>query len=174
MSVLAGRGDGVEVRSARASRRRTSWRARLHRDWQLLVLTAPAVLLLLVFHYLPLLGNIIAFQDYSPFVGIAGSPCVGLDNFQRLFTDPDFWHALLNTLRSRAFQLVFFFPVPIALALLLNSVMIQRVRSLVQGSSTCPTSSPGCWSSRSSSRCSAGPACSARCCGSTGCNRSTS
>jgi putative aldouronate transport system permease protein len=133
MSVLAGRGDGVEARSARASRRRTSWRARLHRDWQLLVLTAPAILLLLVFHYVPLLANVIAFQDYSPFVGIANSPFVGLDNFQRLVGDPSFWHAVLNTLEITSFQLVFFFPIPIALALLLNSVLNQRVRTLIQG-----------------------------------------
>jgi putative aldouronate transport system permease protein len=135
MSVLAGREQGREAWDTRASRRRRrqmSWRARLRRDWPLLVLTAPAVILLLVFHYVPLLGNVIAFQDYSPFVGIASSPFVGLDNFQRLFGDTYFWHAVLNTLEITTFQLVFYFPVPIVLALLLNSVMSPRIKALVQ------------------------------------------
>jgi putative aldouronate transport system permease protein len=135
MSVLAGREQGAEARDARASRRRRrgmSWRARLRRDWPLLVLTAPAILVLLVFHYVPLLGNVVAFQDYSPFVGIANSPFAGFDNFRRLFGDPYFWQAVLNTLEITSFQLVFYFPVPIALALLLNSVMSPRVKALVQ------------------------------------------
>jgi putative aldouronate transport system permease protein len=132
MSVLAGREQ--EARIVRASRRRrgTRWRARLRRDWRLLVLTAPAVVLLLVFHYVPLLGNVIAFQDYSPFVGIAGSPFVGFANFQRLLSDPSFWHVVLNTLQITSFQLAFYFPVPIALALLLNSLMGERIKTFVQ------------------------------------------
>jgi putative aldouronate transport system permease protein len=132
VSVLAGR-EQSEVRAARTSRRRrASVRARLRRDWGLLVLTAPAVLLLLVFHYVPLLGNVIAFEDYSPFIGIADSPFVGLTNFQRLLGDPGFWHVVLNTLQITSFQLVLYFPIPIALALLLNSVMSERVKTLVQ------------------------------------------
>jgi putative aldouronate transport system permease protein len=133
MSVLASRGQEAEARAARASRRRgTSWRARLRRDWPQIVLTAPAIGLLLVFHYVPLLGNVIAFQDYSPFVGIPDSPFVGLDNFQRLLGDPGFWHVVLNTLQITTFQLVFYFPIPIALALLLNSVMSERIKTFVQ------------------------------------------
>lgn len=92
----------------------------------------PAVLLLGIFAYLPLLGNVIAFQDYSPFIGIADSPWVGLDNFSRVLSDPDFWHAVGNTLTITMFQLVFFFPIPIALALLLNSLISTRIRSVIQ------------------------------------------
>jgi putative aldouronate transport system permease protein len=131
MSLAARRERGAPATRA-ARRRRTSWRAQLRRDWPLIVLTAPAVLLLLVFHYVPLLGNVIAFQDYSPFVGIANSPFVGFDNFQRLFVDPTFWHVVLNTLQITSFQLVFYFPIPIALALLLNSVMSERLKTFVQ------------------------------------------
>ena len=123
-----------EVRATRAARRRRgmSWRAKLRRDWPLIALTAPAILLLLVFHYVPLLGNVVAFQDYSPFVGIADSPFVGLDNFQRLFADLTFWRVVLNTLQITTFQLLFYFPVPIGLALLLNSVMSERLKTFVQ------------------------------------------
>jgi len=112
--------------------RRATWRTRLRRDWMLVAMTAPAVILLLVFHYFPLLGNVIAFEDYSPFIGIVDSPFVGLDNFQRLLGDPLFWHATLNTLEITAFQLVFYFPIPIAMALLLNSILGQRLKTLVQ------------------------------------------
>jgi len=111
---------------------RAALRGRLRQDWQLLLMTAPAVLLLLLFHYFPLLGNVIAFEDYSPFVGIVDSPWIGLDNFQRLLSDPLFWHATLNTLQITAFQLVFYFPVPIALALLLNSLIGERLKTLIQ------------------------------------------
>jgi putative aldouronate transport system permease protein len=91
-----------------------------------------------VFHYIPTLGNIIAFQDYNPFVGnnplesFLGSEWIGFGNFQTLFEDPDFWDAVRNTLSITLFQLIFFFPLPIFLAILLNSVLSPRLRGFVQ------------------------------------------
>ena len=94
----------------------------------------PAIGLFGVFHYLPSFGNIIAFQDYSPFSGgFTGSPWIGFAHFERMFTDPGFWNAMANTLTITGFQLIFYFPVPIMLALALNSVVSPRLRSLVQG-----------------------------------------
>jgi putative aldouronate transport system permease protein len=124
------------ARTAAAGRRSAptrSWRHRLRRDRTLILMTMPAIGLLLLFNYLPMLGNVIAFQDYSPYVGFLASPFVGLTNFQRIVTDPLFWQAAGNTLTITGFQLVFYFPVPILLALLLNSVMSRRVRTAVQG-----------------------------------------
>jgi len=95
-------------------------------------MTVPALGLLTVFHYIPTLGNVIAFQDYSPYRGIWDSPFIGFDNFYWLLTDPAFWDATLNTLTITAFQLVFYFPVPIALAILLDSVLSPRIRMLLQ------------------------------------------
>ncbi|MBN6057383.1 sugar ABC transporter permease, partial [Nonomuraea sp. RK-328] len=95
-------------------------------------MTVPAIGLLLVFHYVPLLGNVIAFQDYSPYVGVKDSPWVGIANFQWLMLDESFWDATLNTLTITAFQLVFYFPVPIVLAVLLDSVIRPRLRLLIQ------------------------------------------
>jgi putative aldouronate transport system permease protein len=124
--------------AASRRRRRAPLRARLRRDWPLLVMVAPGALLLFVFHYLPVLGNAVAFQDYNPYLGdsplqaLLGSPWVGLDNFRLLFADPAFWDAVWNTLSITAFQLVFFFPLPVALALLLNSVLSRRLRGFVQ------------------------------------------
>lgn len=93
----------------------------------------PVVVLLGVFHYFPTLGNVIAFQDYSPYVGIRDSEFIGFANFSRMFSEPAFWQAAANTLTITAVQLVFFFPIPIALALLLNSVLSAKLRNVIQG-----------------------------------------
>jgi putative aldouronate transport system permease protein len=121
------REDGRPTRSNKAN-----VRTRLRRDRSLVLMTLPAIVLLLVFAYVPMLGNIVAFQDYSPFVGIPDSPFVGLDNFTRVLGDPGFWLAVKNTLVITAFQLVFFFPIPIVLALLFNSILSPALRSTIQ------------------------------------------
>lgn len=95
-------------------------------------MTLPMVALLLVFAYVPILGNVIAFQDYSPFIGIRDSPWAGMRQFERVMTDPTFWNAVKNTLVITAFQLVFYFPIPIALAILLNSILSEKVRTVIQ------------------------------------------
>ncbi|MGW4963401.1 ABC transporter permease [Nonomuraea sp. NPDC004186] len=95
-------------------------------------MVTPAVVLLLIFNYAPMVGVITAFQYYDPLVGIWSSDWAGLDQFRQLFTDPLFWGALKNTLYLSFVQLVLFFPVPIALAILLNSVLSERVRNFVQ------------------------------------------
>lgn len=87
---------------------------------------------MVVFAYVPMLGNIIAWQDYSPYVGFIDSPFVAWDNFVRVFNNPAFLHAVGNTLVITLFQLVFYFPIPIVLALLLNSVVSGKVRTVVQ------------------------------------------
>ncbi|MEU6145365.1 ABC transporter permease subunit [Streptomyces sp. NPDC047081] len=115
-----------------------SLRLRFRRDRVLILMTLPAVVLLLVFNYLPILGNIVAFQDYDPYVSDNGivsmlhSSWVGLENFQQIFADSAFWNAVKNTLVLFSLQLVLFFPIPIALALLINSVVRPRVRALSQ------------------------------------------
>ncbi|MFJ9903819.1 ABC transporter permease [Streptomyces sp. NPDC101152] len=111
---------------------------RFRRDRLLILMTVPAVVLLLVFNYLPILGNVVAFQDYDPYisdngvVAILHSPWVGLENFQQIFADSAFWNAVKNTLVLFFVQLVLYFPIPILLALLINSVVRPRVRALSQ------------------------------------------
>ncbi|WP_327343325.1 ABC transporter permease [Streptomyces europaeiscabiei] len=115
-----------------------SLRLRFRRDRVLLLMTLPAVVLVLVFNYLPILGNVVAFQDYDPYISDNGivsmlnSPFVGLENFQRIFEDSAFWNAVENTLVLFFVQLVLFFPIPILLALLINSVVRPRVRAVAQ------------------------------------------
>lgn len=98
----------------------------------LFLLMLPGLAYFLVFHYGALLGNVIAFKDYVPFDGVWGSRWVGLDNFRRMFEDGEFWDAVLNTLWIAVLQIVFYFPVPLALALLLHSLTRSSVRRFVQ------------------------------------------
>jgi putative aldouronate transport system permease protein len=105
---------------------------RLWRDRWMYLLFMPGVIYFLIFIYIPLIGNVIAFKDYSPFLGFQGSPWVGLDNFRKLFSDPDFSLALTNTLKIEALQLLFAFPAPLALALLLHSMINERAKRAVQ------------------------------------------
>jgi putative aldouronate transport system permease protein len=118
--------------------RKTPWRARLRRDRSLILMTLPAVALLSVFGYAPILGLVMAFQSYDLYDGFLHSPWVGFANFQQLFTDPGFWHAFTNTLVLFSVQLVLFFPAPIALAILLDSLLGRRVRAFIQGVVTLP------------------------------------
>lgn len=98
----------------------------------MLVLMVPGALCLLLFFYVPILGNVIAFQDYQPYLKIWEAPAVGLQNFVDLFSDEGFGLALRNTLVLAAVQLVFFFPVPIVLALVVDSLMSPRLRKVFQ------------------------------------------
>jgi len=119
--------------AARETRVRGQLAARWHRDRVLLVLAVPGVIVLVLFHYLPLLGNVIAFQDYQPFLGISESDFVGLSNFSVIFNgDPEFLNALVNTLIITMVQVLFVFPLPIALALVLNSMLNERAKQLTQ------------------------------------------
>jgi len=105
--------------------------ARVRRDWIMLALAAPGIAYFLVFYYLPLLGYIIAFQDYQPFLGF-DSPYVGMKNFTDMLRDNRFWSAVNNTLLITMMQLVLYFPAPLGLALMLNGIMSIRVRRIVQ------------------------------------------
>ncbi|MEN3609011.1 ABC transporter permease subunit [Plantactinospora sp. ZYX-F-223] len=117
---------------ATAARRRLGHRQRIRRDLVLLLLMAPGVAYFLVFHYGALFGNTLAFLDYVPFLGLADSQWVGLDNVRQMVGDPEFWNAVRNTLVIAALQLVFFFPAPLALALLLHSLVGSTVKRFVQ------------------------------------------
>ncbi|MEV3936545.1 ABC transporter permease subunit [Glycomyces sp. NPDC049804] len=127
-----------ETRTPRASgpsaaaKRKGSLRQRIWRERWTYTFIIPGALFFLVFMYVPMLGNVIAFQQYSPFRGIEGSPWVGFANFNAIWADPEILQALRNTLIIAVLQLVFAFPAPIALALLLNSLISERVKRMVQ------------------------------------------
>lgn len=92
----------------------------------------PGLIYFIVFKYFPMGGLVIAFQDYQPFLGITGSPWVGIKHFIRLFTEPTFFMLLRNTLILFALNIVIFFPMPIILALMLNEVRNKYFKNAVQ------------------------------------------
>jgi len=114
-----------------SARRTTVWQ-QIWRDRLMLLLIAPGVLYFILFHYLPLLGNIIAFQDYLPFLGFQESPFVGFANFEAMGRDPAFWQAVANTITISLLQIIFYFPAPIILALMLHGVISTKVRRIIQ------------------------------------------
>ena len=132
--MVESRTDAAPAGSAhRRATPRRSWRNRAKRDRWLLLFGAPGLLVILTFHYIPLLGNVIAFKNYQPYLGIRESAWSGFSNFAVIFNgDPAFLNALTNTLIITVLQVVFVFPVPICLALLLNSLLSERLKRLVQ------------------------------------------
>jgi putative aldouronate transport system permease protein len=104
----------------------------------LMLLTLPAVLWMIVFNYIPMYGIIIAFKDYNPMLGFLKSPWIGFDNYKELFNDPTFLDSLNNTIKISFFKLLFGFPAPIILAILLNELRNERYKKLVQTFSYLP------------------------------------
>lgn len=113
-----------------------SFTARVVRDfkrnkWKYFI-AIPVIAYLIIFNYKPMYGVIIAFKKYKPHIGIMDSPWVGLQHFKSLFTDLYFGRGLRNTLTISILQLLFSFPAPVMLALVLNEVRSQKVKRVVQ------------------------------------------
>lgn len=103
------------------------------KNWQLYVFfLLPGLLLTLIFKYGPMGGILIAFEDYNVIEGVLGSPWVGLDYFRRFLSSPDFMNYLMNTLKLSVFGLLWGFPIPIILALLLNQIRRVGIRKKIQ------------------------------------------
>jgi putative aldouronate transport system permease protein len=117
---------------------RRTWRRALRRDWQLYSLAILPLLFFLIFRYLPMLGNVIAFRRFRPGGDIFGEQWVGLRYFRLFINDPTFWTVFTNTLILGALTLLFLFPLPIVLALLLNEVRTRYLKRLVQTISYMP------------------------------------
>lgn len=98
----------------------------------LYLLLLPGFLYLILFRYVPMGGLVIAFKNYSPFIGIWNSPWVGFDQFKQFFSNNDFFKLLTNTLGISLMQLVFYFPAPIILSLFLNEVRHSGYKRVVQ------------------------------------------
>ncbi|MDF2648618.1 MAG: lplB2 [Paenibacillus sp.] len=105
---------------------------RWQRDKWLYLLLLPGVLYFLVFKYIPMWGVVLAFKNYQPFLGFMKSDWVGMEHFRNFFQNPDFVKLLRNTLLLSLYNLIFFFPAPIILALLLNEVRIALYKKAIQ------------------------------------------
>jgi putative aldouronate transport system permease protein len=122
---------GVQVRPGSAVRR-TSWRTYFSRTWPLYAMLALPLIQLALFHYYPMYGVVIAFQNFNPGKGFTGSPWVGLENFRYLFTNPDFKNVLSNSLIIAISKLITLQVVAISLALMLNEARLMVFKRTVQ------------------------------------------
>ncbi len=108
------------------------------RYWQLYVMMAIPLVFLLLFKYVPMFGNILAFRRYRPGMGPFGTDWVGFRYFQMFLKDPAFWRAFRNTLVISLINLVVNFPLPIIFAVLLNELRSKRFKKFVQTVSYMP------------------------------------
>ncbi len=121
-----------KLQSARSPKSSSELKRRLWKNKLLYIMILPGLLYFVVFKYLPMYGLIISFQNYKPYKGISGSDWVGFEHFKRLFTEPDFLNILTNTLILFGMNLLFFFPIPIVLALMLNEVRSSAFKRTIQ------------------------------------------
>lgn len=119
----------AKVFRAAKSRPRVHW---LRRDWRLYAMMAVPIVWYLLFCYKPMIGLVIAFQKYNLFKGIAGSQFIWLENFRFVFGMRDFSIALRNTLWLNFLDLLFGFPIPIVLAILLNEMRFAKIKKVSQ------------------------------------------
>jgi putative aldouronate transport system permease protein len=104
----------------------------MFQNYMLYLFLAPAIILTIVFKYIPMYGSIIAFKDFSPMKGIWGSDWVGLEHFIKFLTSPNFGDIFMNTLKLSVYGLILGFPVPIILALMLNQVKRASIKKNIQ------------------------------------------
>ncbi|KMK97186.1 ABC transporter permease subunit [Rossellomorea marisflavi] len=131
MQEIAKAGTETAVSAKPQSRWKVKW-ASVKRNHLLYWLLAPAILLTIVFKYVPMYGASIAFKDFSPIRGIMGSEWVGLKHFTSFLSSPNFMEILLNTIKLSSFELLIGFPIPIILALMLNQIRRAGVKKNIQ------------------------------------------
>lgn len=136
-SVAAKRQIKPPLRARAAAGARQLWK-NIRRDKALLLIVLPVVIHYLIFVYYPMYGNIIAFKDYSPVLGINGSEWVGFEYFLQFFRSPYFWRVLRNTLLISCYSILWGFPIPIIFALMTNDLRNGIFKRVVQAVSYIP------------------------------------
>ena len=107
-------------------------KANFKKYWPYYLMAAPGVVYMILFKFIPMLGCVIAFEDYQVYTGIFGSKWVGLKNFQTMFSYSDFSRILTNTLIMGGLSIVFCFPVPVILALMMNELQSPKLKKTIQ------------------------------------------
>ena len=135
--MAASAGLAMKDLSVRAQKRKRMWQ-RIYRRRFLYLLFLPVFVYYVLFRYLPMWGLLIVFQDFRPFLGFAGSSWVGFAHFQNFLTDPRFWNVVANTVILSLYGVIFVFPAPIILALLINEIRLMKFKRVVQTISYLP------------------------------------
>ncbi|WP_420819484.1 ABC transporter permease [Paenibacillus thalictri] len=104
----------------------------IRKDLFLYLLIFPGTLYFIIFKYVPMWGIVISFQEYSPYIGVWKSPWVGFEHFIHLFGNPDFMLLFRNTMVISAMSIVFYFPMPILIALMLNELRSALYKRVIQ------------------------------------------
>jgi len=116
--------------------KKSSFGQRVAKDFKknkiLYLMVSPVVLFYILFHYMPMYGALMAFQNFRPNLGVWGSEWVGFEHFIRFFQGPFFWRLMRNTFVINIQLLVFGFPAPIILAILLNEMRNKYFKRTVQ------------------------------------------
>lgn len=118
--------------------RTDTWRHHLRKDWRLYSLLVLPLVFLLIFRYLPMAGNVIAFRRFRPGSSIFGDEWVGFYYVEMIINDPTFWRAFWNTVILGALTLAICFPLPIVLALMFNELRSQKFKRIAQSISYLP------------------------------------
>jgi putative aldouronate transport system permease protein len=122
-------------------KRKENFKRSLKKIWKdkpLYLILLPGILYFVVFHYIPMYGATIAFKDFKVMQGILGSKWVGFKNFVEVFNHPAFLPALRNTIIISFYKIIFGFPAPIILALLLNEIKKVTFKRVIQTVSYLP------------------------------------
>ncbi len=129
-----GRGDRISASGAAAlaQRQGKTLGQRIMENWQLYALLLIPVVLTIVYKYIPMYGIQIAFRDFDPNLGFSGSEWVGWDWFARFFRAPNFGRMMKNTVLISLYGLLWSFPVPIILSLIINQVRFGKFKRVVQ------------------------------------------
>lgn len=118
--------------------RPNTWRRALAKDWRLYTFLIVPIVFLLIFRYLPMAGNVIAFRRFRPGSSIFGDEWVGFYYFEQFIHNQQFWQVFWNTVILGGLTLLICFPLPIVLALLLNEVRSSKFKRIVQTISYLP------------------------------------
>ena len=117
---------------------KTELKKRIRNNWMLYAMLVPVLVCYLIFCYLPMGGITLAFKEFRFDMGLWRSPIVGFKHFKAMFSDREFWTAFTNTIIFSLGKLVFHFPVPIIVAVLLNEIKISKVKKVFQTIFTFP------------------------------------
>lgn len=120
------------VKTKNAIAKSSALKHHFEKYWAYYIMMLPGIIYLTMFKYIPMMGSVIAFKDYSTYKGILKSAWCGIENFKKLFTYPDFYKILRNTIVLGLLKTILTFPIPVILALMLNELRNAKVKKGIQ------------------------------------------